>query len=149
VRSPRIVFDATVVVDALLRPEGASGRLLRRFLERRDFEIALTEPLLEELRRAATDPKVLARLDLDARSVERWLVALGVLATTVEVAASASGEDPALTAARAAQEAVLVTLDPELLVLPPTERLEPVRPETLLEVLEARAAAGLGALANG
>ncbi|HVS15624.1 MAG TPA: PIN domain-containing protein [Thermoanaerobaculia bacterium] len=148
-RLPRIVCDATVAVDALLRPEGPSGRLLRRFVERRDFEVVVTEPLLEELRRAATDSRVLARLELGADEVERWLVAFGVLATSVEPGTADPAADPALVAARAAREAVLVTLDPELLALPLTAGLEPVRPEALLEVLEARSAAGLGALADG
>jgi predicted nucleic acid-binding protein len=138
-RPPRIVCDATVAVDALLRPEGPSGRLLHRFVEHRDFELVVTPALLEELRGAATDSRVLARLELSGAEVERWLVALGVLATMVEAGSAEPGEDPALTAAREVPEAVLVTLDPELLALAPTERLEAVRPATLLEVLEARA----------
>ncbi|HVS64928.1 MAG TPA: hypothetical protein VMT85_15655 [Thermoanaerobaculia bacterium] len=139
-----IVFDATVAVDALLRPQGPAGSLVRRFLELREFELVSTEALLEEIHLAATDPKVLACLDLDAAEVERWVVALGVLATLVDAPGDGTGQDceePALAAAAAAGEAVVATLDPVLLARPPSESFEAVRPEVLLEVLEARGAA--------
>jgi predicted nucleic acid-binding protein len=145
VRTSTIVCDSTLAVDALLRPDGPSGRLVRRFLERREFDLVLSGPLLEEIRRAATDPKVLARLELSVAEVERWVVSLGVLATLVGVehdedrTGPETDDDPVLVAAAAVGEAVVVTLDPELLAKPATGAFEAVRPEVLLEVLEAQA----------
>jgi predicted nucleic acid-binding protein len=143
VKPTSIVLDATVAVDALLRPDAPAGRLVRRFLERRDFEVLLTEGLLEEMLLASTDPRVLDQLGLSREEVERWIVALGVLATLVDAGGGgAVAADATLAAAAAAGECVIVSLDPELLSLPATGDLEVVRPEVLMEILEARDGAG-------
>jgi putative PIN family toxin of toxin-antitoxin system len=58
----RAVFDANVLVAALLAPSGLPARLLTSWLMG-DFELVVSEKLLEELERALGYPKVRAHVD--------------------------------------------------------------------------------------
>jgi uncharacterized protein len=64
----RAVLDINVLISGLLAPDGASARLIRRWLEG-DFELIVSERLLAELRRALAYPKLRARIS-DAASDE-------------------------------------------------------------------------------
>jgi len=55
------VLDINVLISSLLAPDGASARLIQRWLEG-DFELVVSERLLAELKRALTYPKLRARI---------------------------------------------------------------------------------------
>ena len=57
----RAVLDVNVLISGLLAPDGASARLIRRWLEG-DFELVVSERLLAELKRALAYPKLRARI---------------------------------------------------------------------------------------
>jgi len=57
----RAVLDINVLISGLLAPDGASARLIQRWLEG-DFELVVSERLLAELKRALTYPKLRARI---------------------------------------------------------------------------------------
>lgn len=55
------MLDINVLISGLLAPDGASARLIQRWLEG-DFELVVSERLLAELKRALTYPKLRARI---------------------------------------------------------------------------------------
>lgn len=55
------MLDINVLISSLLAPDGASARLIQRWLEG-DFELVVSERLLAELKRALTYPKLRARI---------------------------------------------------------------------------------------
>jgi len=57
----RAVLDVNVLISGLLAPDGASARLIRRWLEG-DFEMIVSERLLEELERTLAYPKLRSRI---------------------------------------------------------------------------------------
>jgi putative PIN family toxin of toxin-antitoxin system len=57
----RVVLDINVLISGLLAPDGASARLIRRWLDG-DFELIASERLLAELKRALAYPKLRARV---------------------------------------------------------------------------------------
>jgi hypothetical protein len=144
VKPPRAVFDVTVLLDALLRPRGASATLLRRLVAERDFELVLSPAILSELQRTLEDPELAPFLGEPAEELRRWVASLGVVATTVagEAEVPPGPHDPAdalyLAAARDADAGLLVSLDPDLIRLGSVLHPDIVEPETLLELLEAR-----------
>jgi putative PIN family toxin of toxin-antitoxin system len=144
VKPPRAVFDVTVLLDALLRPQGASAALLRRLVAERDFELVLSPSILGELQRTLEDPDLAPFLGESHEDLRRWVASLGVVATTVagEAEVPPGPHDPGdtlyLAAAIEAGASMLVSLDPELIGLASVLRPDIVEPETLLELLEAR-----------
>ncbi len=61
----RAVLDINVLISGLLAPDGASARLIRRWLEG-DFELIVSERLLAELKRALAYTKLRARVSAAA-----------------------------------------------------------------------------------
>ena len=116
--------------------------MLRRFVERRDFDLVSSREILERVERALDDPEVGNFLP-SARESQRWTAALGVLTTPVEVGESDldvghDDEDrPYLAAIRAVGGGLVVTNDPRLLAVTDIDDIEVLTPGSLLEVLEA------------
>ena len=59
------MLDINVLISGLLAPDGASARLIRRWLEG-DFELIVSERLLAELKRALAYMKLRARVSAAA-----------------------------------------------------------------------------------
>jgi putative PIN family toxin of toxin-antitoxin system len=143
-KSPRAVFDVTVLLDALLRPEAASAALLRRLVTERDFELVLSPAILQELERTLATAELAPFLASSSEDLSRWVASLGVVAMTVagdvEVAPGAHSPEDAIYLAAATESAasLVVTLDPELLRLAGEAGPDVVEPEVLLELLQAR-----------
>lgn len=57
---PRVVLDASVLISALISPNGKPAELVRRWLAGW-FELVVSERLLEEVDRASRRPKVRRR----------------------------------------------------------------------------------------
>lgn len=142
-----MVFDAGVLVSALLGPDGPAGGLLRLFIERRAFDLVLTDAILDELRESLADVEVQRHLGVSPESVERWATALGLLAVHVSGEDGAAalrvaadpGDDKYLTAALESGASMIISGDPHLLELGGRGGVEVVSPRVFLEVLELRA----------
>lgn len=147
-RRPRVVFDAGVLVSALLGPDGPAGGLLRLFVQQRAFDLVLTDAILEEFREALHDVEVRRHLEVAPEWVERWTTALALLAvrlpdddggvTDLQVIADPE-DDKYLTAALESGADLIISSDPHLLELEERGALEVVSPRVFLEVLELRA----------
>lgn len=146
-RRPRVVFDAGVLLSALLGPDGPAAGLLRLFAERRAFDLVLTDAILDELREALADVEVQRHLEMPPDSVERWATALGLLAVRVadgdgelgmKVAADPD-DDKYVVAALEAGASMIISSDPHLLELGERGTIEVVSPRVFLEVLELEA----------
>jgi putative PIN family toxin of toxin-antitoxin system len=115
----RTVLDPNVLVAALLSPTGTPATLILRWLAG-DYELVVSEHLLEELGRVLADPKLRARIsEEDANAfVER-------VRANAEVASdpatppprSADHADDYLLALAEAEHALLVSGDKHLLDL--------------------------------
>ncbi len=140
--SLRVVPDVSWLVSALLSPDGPAGRALRRFLEHEEFELVLTEPIVDELRRTLSDRRVKRHLKIDARDISRLTTAITWLATFVEVEAESEGDAKYVAAARVAAPCLWVTFDPEGVKSQIPEDVEMVSPRVLLELLEMAPARG-------
>jgi predicted nucleic acid-binding protein len=148
-KTPRVVFDVTVLVDALLRPDAASANLLRRLVTERDYELVVSQAILGELEVALRAPELVPFLEGSGDQLRRYVASLGVVATTVagDSKAAATGDlAPELVAAHAIYLAalresgatLLASLDLEQLRLGAELGTTVVEPEKLLELLVAR-----------
>lgn len=115
----RAVLDVNILISALLSPRGASAKLLTRWLAG-EFELVVSEGLLNELERALAYPKLVSRVS--PPEAKRFISALRRTADVVDDA-----EDPArrsidpgddyLLALAARSSAILVSGDRHLLEL--------------------------------
>lgn len=130
----RFVLDVNVFVSALLSRAGAPARLLERWLAG-DFELIVSEQLLDELERALAYSKIRERVTADdAAQFVDLLRGLAEIAPTPSGSPPARSQDPNddyLIALAGSERAQLVSGDAHLLalreaipVLPPREALE-------------------------
>ncbi len=54
----RVVLDANIYISALIKPTSHPGVVLRSLIEHQNFEIVLSQDILDELKRAIFYPKV-------------------------------------------------------------------------------------------
>lgn len=138
----RVVLDANVFVSALIRPEGPPGQILVRFVRDGAFEVALSEEILVETRRALDYPKVrkYIRTGID---VGAWLEAIAFLAVVVEPEAPAAPvsrdpvDDKYLVTAVAAGADYIVSGDPDLLTIGVYEGIPIITPRAFLNISQA------------
>ena len=115
----RAVLDPNVLIAALLSPSGTPAQLLSRWIAG-DFELVISEPLLEELRRALRYPKL--RRYISADDADEYVAFLASAAAMAEqpTAATRHSPDPGddyLLALAENQHALLVSGDKHLLQL--------------------------------
>lgn len=147
-KTPRVVFDVTVLVDALLRPDAASAGLLRRLVTERDFELVVSPAILRELDVALRAPELGPFLEGSGDQLRRYVASLGVVATTVAgdskpvldglSTEQAEAHEIYLAALRESEATLLASLDAEQLRLGAALGTTVVEPEKLLELLVAR-----------
>jgi uncharacterized protein len=135
----RALFDANVLISGLLSRAGAPAFLLGKWLEG-EFELVVTERLLQELESTLARPKL--QRHLDQAEVRGFLELLRGLAEWVEDAEAVPGvtsrdpKDDYLIAAAASARATLVTGDAHLLEL---EGSIPVlSPRAFLDSIDSR-----------
>jgi len=117
----RAVLDPNVLISGLLAPTGAPARLIVRWLAG-DFELIVSERLLDELSRALAYHKLRSRISAD--EARAFVQLLGRSATTSldPVAGPGPSRDPGddyLLALASSSAAVLVSGDQDLLILAP------------------------------
>ncbi len=79
----RVVIDANIFVSALIRPQGPPGHILTRFVNDHAFQLVLSPPIVEELRRCLQYPKIRRYLAFTPEDIDRWVTALTLLADPV------------------------------------------------------------------
>lgn len=134
----RALLDVNVLIAGLLSATGSPARLLGKWLEG-EFELVLSDRLVDELERTLARPKL--RLLLDEEEISAFLELLrSGLAEWVEdpeTAPDVQSRDPKddyLIAAAGSAHATLVTGDADLLEL--AGSIPVTSPRTFLESLE-------------
>ncbi len=116
----RVVFDANVLVSALLSRTGAPAALVERWLLG-DFEMVVSKALVSELERTLARPKIRRRIA--AETAAEFISILRVLAETrpdpdsPHAQHSRDPDDDYLIALAGAETATLVSGDDHLLEL--------------------------------
>lgn len=136
----RAVLDANVFVSAAVRPAGPPGQIIQRFLRGGAFEIVMSPPIVDEVLRALSCPKVrkYVRPGLDP---ELWFEDIVVLSQLVvgerEIhgASKDPDDDKYIAAAVEGRAAFLVAGDSDLLELEEYGGVRIVSPRVFLELL--------------
>ena len=68
----RVVVDTNVFVSGLLLPESVPGRIVQAWRDGQ-FEIVMSEPLLDEVERVLLYPKIQSRLGWTVEAVSRYV----------------------------------------------------------------------------
>jgi putative PIN family toxin of toxin-antitoxin system len=136
----RVVLDANVYVSAVIRPEGPPGRVIERFLRDAAFEIVLSPAIVEETLRALRYAKVrkYVRGTVDPQLWFEDIVFLAELVVGDDEMSAASvdpDDDKYLAAALAGRATLVVTGDPDLLVLEEHHGVRIVNPRAFLGLL--------------
>jgi len=118
----KVVLDTNVLLSGLMLPESVPGRIVRAW-RAAQFELVLSEPMLDEVGRVLAYPKIKKRLNWDQDTISRFLLLLRFKAdvvefgsATVEVARDPQGA-PVLATLIAGGADHLVTGDKDLLTL--------------------------------
>jgi len=134
------VIDANVYVSAYIRPEGAPGQIIERFLRDAAFEIVLSAEIVEEVLQALAYPKVrkLVRTKIEP---ELWFEDIVVLAQLVpgEYRMSGVSDDPDddkyIAAAVEGRAVLVVSGDPDLIEVGEYEGVRIITPRVFLDLL--------------
>jgi uncharacterized protein len=136
----RAVLDANVYVSAAVRPEGPPGQIISHFLRHGAFEIVMSKPIVEEVLRALSYPKVrkYIRPPLDP---ELWFEDIVVLSHLVagerdfKSASKDPDDDKYIAAAIEGRAGFVVAGDSDLLDLKQLEGIRIVSPRAFLDLL--------------
>lgn len=118
----RIVLDTNVLLSGLMLPAGVPGKIMRCW-RAAQFELALSNPMLEEIERALAYPKIQKRLNWSGGEITRFVLLLRFKAHIVDITGANvevpddPDDEPILATLIAAQAEYLVTGDQALLAL--------------------------------
>lgn len=116
----RAVLDPNVVISGALAPSGAPAHVLRS-LATGEFELILSQALMDELERALAYPKLRRRIgESDAADLIRWVVDSATVVADPDTEPPVHSRDPDddyLIRLASAHRAALVSGDKHLLEL--------------------------------
>jgi len=118
----KVVLDTNVLVSGLMLPDSVPGRIVAAW-RGAQFELAMSEPLLEEIGRVLSYPKIQGRLRWGQDDIARFLLLLRFKADIVDITGEKAGvprdpgDDPVLATLLAADADCLVSGDTDLLAL--------------------------------
>jgi putative PIN family toxin of toxin-antitoxin system len=118
----KVVLDTNVLVSGLMLPDSVPGRIVAAW-RGAQFELAMSEPLLDEIGRVLSYPKIHRRLRWGQDEIARFLLLLRFKADVVDIAGEKAsvprdpGDDPVLATLLAAGADCLVSGDSDLLAL--------------------------------
>jgi putative PIN family toxin of toxin-antitoxin system len=116
----RVVLDPNVVISGVLSRRGAPAQVLRA-LAAGEFELVVSEALLDELERALAYPKLRRHIsEGDSAELLRWLIGSSSVASDPGSEPPARSRDPNddyLIALASAERAAIVSGDKHLLAL--------------------------------
>jgi uncharacterized protein len=135
----RAVIDTSIVVRALLQPQGTVGPVIDD-LEAKRYTILYSEAILEELVDVLTRPRLLRLFPLQARDVETVIDLILLRGEAVKPRRKRRicrdpKDDKFLDVALEGRAAALVTGDEDLLVLHPFEGIPILQPAEFLAML--------------
>lgn len=137
----RVVLDTNVILSSTLSQSGPPAEIIRRWYNR-EFEVALSSPLLAEIARTFTYPRIQKSLKLSPEELERFLQTLRSSTILVEptVTLQVIEDEPdnrVLECAVAAQADYIVSGNTRHLVALQTyEGIAIVTPATFLAILQ-------------
>jgi len=118
----KVVLDTNVLLSGLMLPESVPGRIVRAW-RAAQFELALSEPMLDEIGRVLAYPKIERRLKWDQETISRFLLLLQFKADVVDISSATvevprdPQDVPVLATLIAGGADYLVTGDKDLLTL--------------------------------
>lgn len=118
----KVVLDTNVLVSGLMLPESVPGQIVAAW-RGAHFDLVLSEPLLDEIGRVLSYPKIQRRLRWGQDDIARFLLLLRFKADVVDIASEKAsvpldpGDDPVLATLLASGADCLVTGDGDLLAL--------------------------------
>ena len=116
----RVVLDTNVLVSGLMLPESVPGKIVAAWRSAQ-FELVLSEPLLDEIGRVLSYPRIQARLGWGKDEIANFLLLLRFKADVVDIAQEKGrktrdpGDDPVLATLLASGADCLVSGDGDLL----------------------------------
>jgi putative PIN family toxin of toxin-antitoxin system len=132
----RAVLDPNVIISGLLSPSGTPAEVLRA-LDGGEFELVVSQALLDELGRALGYPKLRAHItEEDAVGIVRWVSETATKLSARHGTPTVRSVDPGddyLIALAAAHRAALVSGDKHLLSL--VNEIPVFSPQEFLELL--------------
>jgi putative PIN family toxin of toxin-antitoxin system len=135
----RAVLDANVIIAAMLSGSGSPAEILRA-CNRGEFELLVSEALLDELARALAYPKLRRRVSIaEADAAVRWVRGSATIVSDAPSPPPIRSEDPGddyLIALASSERAALVSGDKHLLSL--ASELPIFSPADFLRLLEDR-----------
>jgi uncharacterized protein len=138
---PKAVLDSTILISALLAPEGISDQLLRQG-RRGAFVLCLSEAILEETQRVLLEEeRIRRRYPYTNDDVKEFISELRRAASMVSDIPLLQGisrdpnDDMVIACAVAAQATYLVTRDKDLLTLTHYQKIRMTTPEQFIEIL--------------
>ncbi len=118
----KVVLDTNVLLSGLMLPESVPGRIVRAW-RAAQFELVLSEPMLDEIGRVLAYPKIERRLKWDQVTISRFLLLLQFKADVVDISSATVAvprdpqDVPVLATLVAGGADYLVTGDKDLLTL--------------------------------
>ena len=116
------MLDTNVLVSGLMLPESVPGKIVAAWRSAQ-FELVLSEPLLDEIGRVLSYPRIHARLGWGKDEIANFLLLLRFKADVVDIAREKGrrtrdpGDDPVLATLLASGADCLVSGDGDLLAL--------------------------------
>ena len=136
-----IVLDTNVIISALLSPKGPAAEIIRRW-EAEEIEIVTSPPLISELERVLTYPRVRRHLQFSDDEIDTLLQRL-IAATTVvdphstlDLVSTDLADNRVLECAIAGGASYIVTGDTHLLELKDYRQIVILQPAAFLAVLK-------------
>jgi len=118
----KVVLDTNVLLSGLMLPESVTGRIVRAW-RAAQFELVLSEPMLDEIGRVLAYPKIERRLKWDQKTISRFVLLLQFKADVVDISSTIvevprdPQDVPVLATLVAGGADYLVTGDKDLLTL--------------------------------
>lgn len=118
----RVVLDTNVLVSGLMLPQSTPGKIVSAW-KSGGFGLVLSEPMLEEISRVLSYPKIVKRLGWDGAKVARFIDLLRFNADIVEIGGTLAqvpddpDDAPILATLMVSHADYLVTGDEDLLNL--------------------------------
>lgn len=81
----RIVLDTNVLLSGLMLPDSTPGRIVAAW-HKRNFDLLVSEPMLEEIARVLAYPKIRKRIGWDDKHISRYITLLRFEAGVVSIA---------------------------------------------------------------
>lgn len=134
----KIVLDANQFVSAILKPDSNPGQILE-MVRRREVDLLLTHPIIAEISRVLSYPKLVRIHGMDHNTQNRFLRGLIIAGRIVnpEISVNIVTDDPTdnkyIECAVAGNADALITGDKHLLVLQAYENVPIITPAQWLQ----------------